>query len=409
MRGVESSRLKVTMVMWLALNSAHLDNPLAVEVIDPQGSGALHLLEMAQKATCPDFFGSFPKLNLSTLNGTDLKGTTIIAENSSGLKKVAPQLNQLLATQHLSTHITAKGKYGDVEQKREISGPIGCVMVTKEPPFLLSDLSFLKLYLSSGQNILPRSLSEAGQALFDTLCGIIRASIRRIKPRLIIGNFPENLLTFFYNTGKSESELRKVGTFGRMIRLIHLINNPPPVYRSEVLSDLLGVPQDSLKLVSKNPSQPATAETVCNRIDYYIFWSIMNGLHLLREDDPYLTPRQGNILQFMADCEELLAPGETPGIWLSPEKILAMGEAEGRETIKNVGITVLRKELKKMSEMRVIREGKGIGGKFKYFLDTTKPVLDPVYLPPPSQGADEISGQSRIKILNPITGEIEEV
>ena len=366
---------------------------------------------MAKQATWPDFFGSLPKLNLSTLfkNGTDLKGVTIVAEDSSGFKKVAPQLNQLLATQHLSTHITERGKYGDVKQKREISGPIGCVMVTKEPPFLLSDLSFLKLYLPSAQNILPRSLSEADQALFDTLCGIIRASIRRIKPRLFISNFPEDLLTFFYNTGKSESELWKVGTFGRMIRLIHLINNPPAVYRSEVLSKLLEVPQDSLKLVSKNPSQPVTAETVCNRTDYYIFWSIMNGLHLLRENDPYLTPRQENILQFMADCEKLLAPGESPGIWLSPEKILEMGEAEGRENIKNVGITVLRKELKKMSEMRVIREEKGIGGKFKYFVDTTKPVLDPVYLPPPSQGKDEIFGQSRIKILNPITGGIDEM
>jgi hypothetical protein len=63
-----------------------------------------------------------------------------------------------------------------------------------------------------------------------------------------------------------------------------------------------------------------------------------------------------------------------------------------------------------MSEMGVIREQKSIhANHYQYLLDTTKPVLDPLTLPPPSQVKDEISGQSRIKILNPITGDIDEV
>jgi len=375
------------------------------------GFGALQLLDIAQKATCADYIKSYPKLDLSSLlkNRATLKGATIVAENSSGFKGVASNLNELLSTQRLSMDNIEGGKYGDIEQKLEISGPIGCVMITKEPTFLLSDRSFLKLYSPSDQNILPRSLSKADQALFDILCGIIRASIRRIKPRLISGDLLEHRLAFFYDTGKSESERRKVDTFGRMIRLIHLINNPPPVYQSEVLSNIWGVSQDSLNLVRKNPTEPTTGETVCNGTDYYIFWSIMDGLCLLRENDPILTPRQMNILQMMADCKKMLDPGVTSYRWLTPEKILEMGEAEGRETIKNVSLTILCKELKKMSDMKVIQERKKLDKRYEYFLDTTKPVLSPVYLKPPSGVWAKNSGQAPIRIVNSITGKIDEV
>ena len=53
MGGLESFRLKVAMVMWLALNSAHLDNPFTVEIIDAPDCGAAKPSGYSQKSNLP--------------------------------------------------------------------------------------------------------------------------------------------------------------------------------------------------------------------------------------------------------------------------------------------------------------------------------------------------------------------
>jgi len=398
MRGLESFRLRAAIVMWLALNSAHLGNPFTVEIIDPSDFGALSLLDMAQKATCREFIKSFAKLDLRTLadNPAALRGTTIVGENSSGFKKVGPDLNRLLATQHLSTHLP--NTRGGIGQDVEISGPIGCVMLTKEPPSILSDFSFLTIFLDSEENLSLRSLSEEDQASYDTLCGLIKMSIRRIKPRLVSNPFESNP-AFFAADLRRESERRKIETLGRMMRLIHLINNPPPVYRSEVFSYMWEVPQDSLKLLSRSPSQASTSETSCNKLDYLILWSLM--FDLLRKNDVYLTPRQQSIMRIMADRRRSI---KNPDTWQGPEEILGIINDDGREPIES--IKVLCKELKEMSEKGVIKEGKGISGNhYQYLFDTTRPAVVPLQLLAPRS----LVGYPCIKVMNPITNEIDEM
>jgi hypothetical protein len=122
---------------------------------------------------------------------------------------------------------------------------------------------------------------------------------------------------------------------------------------------------------------------------------------LLRKNDVYLTPRQQSIMRIMADRRRSI---KNPDTWQGPEEILGIINEDGREPIES--IKVLCKELKEMSEKGVIKEGKGISGNhYQYLFDTTKPAVVPLQLLAPRS----LVGYPCIKVINPITNEIDEM
>lgn len=129
---------------------------------------------------------------------------------------------------------------------------------------------------------------------------------------------------------------------------------------------------------------------------------------LLPKNDPYLSPREQNLIRIIDDFKRERYPGETGEIWLSAERIFEKVKEDGREPIGT--IKTLDHELKKMSEKGVIRERKALRAKhYEYLVDTTKPFLVPIVLPDPHLVKDGNFDQSPIKILNPITGRVDEI
>jgi hypothetical protein len=164
---------------------------------------------------------------------------------------------------------------------------------------------------------------------------------------------------------------------------------------------------------------------VSSKVDYYIFWILMSGLIKKENEDVFLSERQRRIFEVikahnttgfgstfkdfpMSDYEQLTTIENYSESWASLEVIFEKVNKDGGEKISNTQIVY--RELQELKEKKLIKEMKDPGAKNKlgYYV-TTFDIQDTVPLPHSSEIEDPALGKAKIRIQNPITGEIDEI
>jgi hypothetical protein len=429
MLGVPDNHLQTALTTLLVLNSAHLGNPLALELIDNEEKSGGNLLRRCLTLIPETFQVEFADISKDflILQKKEFKGKVIIASDSPKYKKVAEDLNSLLESQRVKLKHTSGGKYGITTQPILVAGPVGFVSIAQDSEStVLNRPSFLKIHFNSGQSVVdprmvfnPQAATEEQNNRFKLFLAKFKNGFKRLQFQPVQIPFENVIADHLMQTKNSP----KLEAFLKALRIITIINHSPDELDEERLSKDCGVDMKIVKsaLGTVNIQQPLVA----SKVDYYIFWRLMSELIKNENEDVFLTERQKRIFEVikaynaacfgstfksfpMSDYEKLTTIENYSDAWASLDKIFEAVNKDGGEKIPNM--QTVGRELRELNEKKLITDENIPNSKNKpgYYV-TTFENRDTVPLPDPSEIEAPALGKEKIKIRNPITGEIDEI
>ncbi|MCE5262338.1 MAG: hypothetical protein LLG97_02255 [Deltaproteobacteria bacterium] len=420
--GVPSDHLRVSLVTLLTMNSAHLGNPLALELIDDSYAGATEIMRICADLTPQQFLLNLSgKITLDILlkESEKFKGRAIIGVDSEVFEKVKEIINLLLKNQNFIHESTFLSPFGNVPLKTEIKGPTACVLMTKNPKkLILNHPSFFKCYLQpSSQPIISVSeLSQQDQQKLTYDSALMKRSLGRLQDQQVTIPYSNQIIEHLQNSGISRD---KIATFLRMLRVITIINNSPPLTAVEFISKFHEIDPITVSAVSGLPT-PSPKELVAKKVDYYICWKLLSGL--IQNEEIYVTERQKRIFEVIKKHNEIAV--DVLPIIPKPSKIEKLNIIAGAdaswdyidqinvEINSDGGIEVAQptvyKDLQELKKAGLIEEKKSPGKTKIGYHVTTWEIAETIQLPRP-EDIDHPVMKEKIKIVDPLTGTVDEV
>lgn len=159
---------------------------------------------------------------------------------------------------------------------------------------------------------------------------------------------------------------------------------------------------------------------MASKRDYYLAWALLDGVMATGAD--LLTPRQALIFDTIKeyndsklqmamlknndDIEKIALLTHSYGYWLRKEKLF---EVVNRKSDEFMSLSTLNSELMTLMDKGIVGRIKAPKAKYySYYVQTFK-IDGTVFLPKPKDIEDSEPDGSTWKILNPITGETEEI
>lgn len=423
--GIPSDHLKISLITLLTLNSAHLETPVSLELIDDSYAGADNILRICTGLTPNVYLLNFSrKLTFNDLltEKDKIKGRAIVGYDSVEFEKIKDKINLLLKNQSLIEELTLSSKFGGVPHRIDITGPTSCVLITKNPKkLILTDPSFLRCYLQpSSQSVAYVSeLSQEDQANLKVHSNLMQINLERLQHQKVTIPYTDQITQHLVKTKNAHD---KVETLLRMLRVITIINNSPPLNAIELLSKISNTHQAVVATAFGN-SLSLPKELIATKVDYYIFWILMSGF--IQNEEVFLTEQQKRIFEVVKNhnlkglvsstmnlpntskYEKLndIAAENSPA-QITQEQIFIEINNDGGDEIKSKD--TLYKYIQELLKIGLISVKKYSGlNKYGYYV-TTWEMNDTIKLPHPSE-IDHPVMKEIIKIRNPITGEINEV
>jgi hypothetical protein len=418
-QGVNAANLRAAMLCFLALNSAHVGCPIAVEVGDDEESEAVGLLNACMNLVPENHTIEFPRISLEILlrERAQIQGRAIVGFNGDGYRKEAELINLYLGRQFLQTKETVRAKYGMIFEQVGVTGPTGCVLVNRssEDP-ILRHPSFIRVRLDSDSEQLGQNRSSIENSQIQKYYSWVKASLERLRPYAVKIPFIPKLRDHLINS-RVEHPQQKLETLARVLSIITILNNPPPLVKSELYARLLGYDFNK-NLTQSDPSK--VRDLVATRLDYCHLFFLMDGLW--ESQDNSLNSRQKAIYEAVkayntgylnsntfasteAPTKTLVAISENPNCWISMEKLFEKVNDDGGETLS---LSTVYRELRNLQDKEVIRgQNDAKARNKKLYAINTLDIRENIRLPLPSEIDCATFKHQPIQVISPISGEVE--
>jgi len=240
---------------------------------------------------------------------------------------------------------------------------------------------------------------------------------------------------FFGDLRKHFDALKLQATVGMMhplislISLIAIVNNSEPLRPEEIFRTYISNKRQKQGNWLQKPGYDVHAKVrdqgiiiSATKIDYHLAYTLLGGRFAVSNDG--LTKRQLRIYeavkkwnmgylkestfaQLENEYEGLALIVNCTGCWVSREKIV---ELVNKEDDTKLSPSTIYYELKTLERKGVIEYKKlpGVKNKFGYYVLTLE-AGNTVILPKPSTIIDPILKGEKVKVMNPVTGEVEEI
>jgi hypothetical protein len=421
-QGIPSGNLRVAMATLLTCNSAHTGNPLGEEITESGETGAASMLGACLNLTPAKAIIEMPKFTTETIlrERDQIRFRTIIGFDGEGYRKENRLLNLLLELQVLKNQETLDTKYSKVFEEVTVQGPTSLIVINKNPTLpILTNPSFLHLYMNPEASGTDQPLFLEKKFDKEMYFSWVRASLERLQPHPVMIPFMEQLTRHLVDSKVKYSQ-QKAETLSRMLSVVVLTNNPPPLWKSEVYGRLFG--NDVARTFSKNirPDHPQTEALVATKVDYFLLWSFMDDLWLTGEES--LTDRQLRVFnaikkrniehldEKVIDTKDpiqlIIYLSKNQESWATIEKIFEYVNRDGSP--EEVSMSTLYREIRALTEKQAILTKKDSKEKNRVlFSICTLKVGRNIKLPHPSKIRDGIFDKEPVKVVNPITGKLE--
>lgn len=417
--------VQMGLINLVVLTSGHLGHPVVLEIIDDASAGAPDLVEKCMDLTGDFFWTSFKQMPLEDLIGAkdDIKGKTIVGLNSSGFEKGKEEINRFLANQKLITQpIVRSAKFGNFFPTIEIVGPTGCVLTSKNPKkLILTHPTFLGIHFKPTiQGFYAPELEEMDEAQQELDRDRIRESLQRLKENQVRIPYRDTIIQHLRGL-KHQSALGKAEMLFRMLKVITIVNNSPPMTQSEFFGRFYNSSPTTVALAKGLPGIPQGALTA-RKVDYYILFVLVS--EILKDEEVSFSERERRVFRVVKGCnedvlrtiftsldptkfEKLAQIPRTPSAWPDLEAIFERVNKDGGEEIGST--STVYNDLQELVRKEVIKNAKDPNGRQHGYYVTTWELSDTISLPDPSLIEDPATGMDIIKVKNPITGMVEEI
>jgi len=424
------------LITFLVMNSAHLRNPLSLEIIDEKSAGAKNLLTTCMNFVPEDFLIIYSKNSLDTLirKKNYLEGKVIIGTDSSGFRRDASSLNSLLEDQRLFEHQTGSSEFEDISKQIQVKGPISCILITTDSgQKVLTYPASLKLILTPDPQVqkskfkqMASPKTEIASLEFDLISGGVKQSLERMEPFQVEIPYAEYLSDFLFDSKIPHADQIMESSL-RMISIITILHYRLRVTLGELYATLCGIDPAKIRrymelksgINAPIPTSSQKSTLTATKFEYFVFSVLMDGTiqsgeHLLndRQLRVYEAIKRRNIgrmtdvsfLDCTNDSERLVLIGRSVDCWNDVEQIHGEVNKGGGEFISR---STLNSVFEQLREKGIIDRQKS---KKKYvYAVTTLSVGSYIKLPHPREIDAPVYHKEPIQAFNPLTGEIETI
>ena len=417
--------VKMGLINLVVLTSGHLGHPVVLEIMDDDGAGAADLMEKCMNLTGDFFWKSFTQMPLEDLIGAkdQIKGKTIVGLYSSGFEKGKEEFNRFLANQKLITQpIVRSAKFGNFSPTIEIVGPTGCALISNNAKKrIMTHPAFLGIpFKPATRGYCPPELGERKGAQLELDQDRIRESLQRLTGNQVTIPYREVIINHLRGLNH-QSALAKAEMILRMLKVITIINNSPPITLSEFYARFYKSDPRKVELAKGLPGIPPD-DLTARKVDYSILFVLMSDM--LRNEEVSFSERERRVFGVVKTYNETTLKGSffspnatkfeklaqiarSPFTWPDVLKVFELVNKDGGEEIGST--STLRNVLQDLDEKGVIKNEKDPNGRKHGYHITTWELSDSISLPHPSEIEDPFTGKDPIKFINPVTGEIQEM
>lgn len=438
--GMTMNDLKVALLTLPVINSANLGNPLTMVISDDSGRAEAALNAVIPMVPHDRIFQQQPSVDLIFHREQPCKRRCILVSNNKQLATVACHLDSLLGRGQAVMRNPNRSRYGSSIEDLRAEGPTSCILLmNKSNECPLRHLYILKIRAHPAHD--SRALIQYrgdmchDRDLLDVDLATLRLILEFAKPQKVevpfAADLSNKLALHNSTTGLHFDEI-----ILRFVRIIASLNNLKAPSNIEMQAKLLNVDANKLlkrqfqssdfsdnKLLTEGDSSSCSRQgaITATKIDYYVFWSLANGLIDLGEDQ--LTHAQLRIFEALknvnlqnanestfsnttGNTDALISISKSEMAWARRETILKTVNSDGLEEIS---MRNLMKELGHLLNAGHIEKHRQDGKRDNYYHVVTMSVGKPLDLPHPSEIIDTIYHGKPVEVVNPLTGAVENI
>jgi hypothetical protein len=434
---------------FITLNSAHLGDSLAVLLCDDENKTAVHLLDTCLSLTPQRVRKVFTDAAQGVVfrAGDELKGKSVVCFEAGRLKKMLPDAPLLLSCSIVENNqpFRVKGVMGLEERKAE--GPISWVLVGKGNEIV--DPRVMKVHVSANAESTKelrayRAAMAKDPSLKERMVGLesdVAKAFDRLPSKAVAIPFSDQL------SDALDPSIHHIDVFEivtRLTRIVTRVNNPPKVTREEILAAWRGQPYEAREEITPNGHEPPPKALssgsssqgsgapmsqsgnvlTATKIDYcYVYWLIeglvdlspepLSGeekrvLESIRKLNKEVAKEMGATFLFGEETDEKILEFLDNNVDHWPHITLIMKEVNrgGGQTLNREKVD---KALKTLVDQGKVRKEKPHGAKNKYvYVTASFTPVNSLGLPKPSSIVDQ-TYPTRLKVVNPFSGLVEEI
>ena len=430
LKGVPDENLKQALMLILGAASAHLGYPLAMLLPADDALSAARLIESAIETVPQGWTVRFDTLSPAQLfvnGGLAYRDKCIVCQNPEGLTKVSGDLDLMLTRGYAVRQEILNKKYStSLEEFRAEGFPSFIGIESQRKREAWNHPSIVKIPVAEGlwRYANPKGIDGNSIELFR-----IRKCIQRLRQRPVEVPFSDAIERALAESGVSHADILKEVVM-KVIALIAIINQPPPVTMHEIGSYIYGIDESHvMKWLVDNgaysgksdaPSFGDQSPITATKIDYCIAKTLLERFVSTKKAS--LTERQMKVFGTIkdlnwqgfrtsmtpnaSDIEKLATLAKSSSYCPDREKIFKVMNSSGRE---DISLTTVNNDLIELMKMGVIGRAKAEKQRYYKYYVMTPDIEKPIKLPAVSDIVDPAYQGREIEVINPVTGQIEKI
>ena len=435
-RGVNIRHQKAALLTSLAINSARLKYPLSVLLMAQNPLLAVNILDHCVRLAPANSTIEFQEMKPEhlILGAKDFRDRTVISADPNGFKKVNKDIEMLLTRGFTVKQETVKSKYEVSIEERRTDWPIAFVGISNGQRKGNIDHPLILRVPLDEEVETTRKKPGFGDAIFsesDTLqVEIARAkkTFGRLIPQKVDIPYFSQLWDHLLKLNTKHLEAKAVA-LGNVISICTIINNPMPIYQDELFAEMYSIDRQKVnkwlvdighKSYQNDNEDQAAPAIIATKVDYYLGFLLLDGVLLSGEN--FFTTRQKRIfeavcqinvgkvkqafLQKKNEIEILSTISQGSGYWARLEKIYEMVNNDGGQYLS---LSLVYNELIDLMKMGILDRSKPPKSRHFGYYVMTLDLGGSISLPNPSEINDPIYKGAPVEIINPLSGQTEEI
>ena len=422
--GVLFENLQAGLLIYIAFNSVKLGYPIPVVFKTNDLPKARHLLNLCKQIAPKDSFREVHELKYEQLYNDEnyFKGRVIVCQDASGVKKAMPDLLMLLTQGYSTRQENYKSKLGAGIQDHTIEYPLGFIGIEPNdsksfldhPAVIKISLANVDCFNSQMMPIVLRDMfQQQHQVSFIEARRIAKIFERMKYQKVDTRCFDHAALEV--SRQKPNSLREKINVMKKVLSLITIMNHPKKVTAIEIYNSFI---EANIRNIDAEPE--ASHKLTATKVEYFISKTLLKDVITIKNES--LTADEIKIFEAVKkinfgklqsaliardnirDKLWLLINNHT--YWAKKEEIFKQVNNNSSEILS---LPVIEKGLYSLNKMDFIA-AKRIEGSRRYGYYIVVPEAnDSIKLPHPSQIIDPIFQGQSIKVVNPMSGDIETI
>ena len=430
--GVSQANLRAGLLTYLALNSVNLGHPMSIILRTEEMAVASHLLMVCRLIAPRNSFREVRELKAEQLYGDHdfFRNKVLIFENVASIRKALPDLISLITQGRVVRQSDYKSKYGSGVRSFTAGYPVAIIGVeNSDDESVINHPSVLKVPVHGNDS--TQTCFESSQSLelvndsemIERRC--IATQFERLIPRRVSIPYFGGVIHSVMDERPANLKV-KLSVIKKTIDLCAIINDPPEMSSEEVFLRTIGMELSGLQKFSEETKAidvhlPVLSESISASLaDYYIAKILLKNL--LDVGNQSFNIKQVKVFEVIRTInygklvvaainqddtiEKLALLPRFPQYWAYMHEIMKGVNKDKSEFMSGPDIEDVIRSLKK--NKKVGAKKSQATGDCGYFILVPK-IDGRLKLSSVSKIKESLYSWDTAKILNPITGEIEEI